>query len=197
MNGIEPSSSAWKAVALPLSYTREWQDQAHNALGSFCQNELNSRTIYPTTLGVVRPYHGINPRKTPRRRRHLRPPFPSKIDKSVLALAEPKRRRDKSHRRFVTSQPCLICGRHPSDPHHLCFAQPRALGVKVSDEFTVLLCRDHHRQLHEAGNEVAWWEALKTDALRTARQTKDRPTSPVKAQPKSNDDRKSRSLPTQ
>ena len=56
VNGIEPSSSAWKAVALPLSYTREWQDQAHNALGSFCQNELNSRTICPTTLGVVRPY---------------------------------------------------------------------------------------------------------------------------------------------
>ena len=37
------------------------------------------------------------------------------------------------------------------------FAQPRALGLKVSDEFTVPLCRGHHRQLHQAGNEVAWW----------------------------------------
>ena len=48
--------------------------------------------------------------------------------------------------------------RAPSDPHHLHFAQSRALGLKVSDEFTVPLCRDHHRQLHQAGNEVAWGE---------------------------------------
>ena len=92
-------------------------------------------------------------------------PSPGKIDKSVLALPEPKRRRDKSHLRFVASQPCLVCGRQPSDPHHLRFAQLRALGVKVSDEFTVPLCRGHHRQLHQAGNEIAWWEGLKIDAL--------------------------------
>ena len=97
-------------------------------------------------------------------------PSPAKIDKSVLALAEPKRRRDKSHLRFVASQPCLVCGRHPSDPHHLRFAQPRALGVKVSDEFTVPLCRGHHRQLHQAGNEITWWNTLKIDALPVARQ---------------------------
>jgi hypothetical protein len=92
-----------------------------------------------------------------------------KIDKSALALAEPKRRRDKAHLRFVASQPCVICGRHPSDPHHLRFAQPRALGVKVSDEFTVPLCRGHHRQLHQAGNEVSWWKSLNIDALPVAR----------------------------
>ena len=97
-------------------------------------------------------------------------PSPAKIDKSVLALAEPKRRRDKSHLRFVASQPCLVCGRQPSDPHHLRFAQPRALGVKVSDEFTVPLCRGHHRALHQTGNEAAWWEGLKIDALCLARQ---------------------------
>ena len=96
-------------------------------------------------------------------------PSPGKIDKSVLALAEPKRRRDKSHLRFVAAQPCLVCGRHPSDPHHLRFVQPRALGVKVSDEFTVPLCRGHHRQLHQAGNEVAWWQGFKIEALLVAR----------------------------
>jgi hypothetical protein len=37
------------------------------------------------------------------------------------------------------------------------FAQPRTLGRKVSDEFTVPLCRDHHRDLHRHGNEQAWW----------------------------------------
>ena len=94
---------------------------------------------------------------------------PGQIDKSVLAIAEPKRLRDKAHLRFVASQPCLVCGRQPSDPHHLRFAQPRALGLKVSDEFTVPLCRGHHRQLHQAGNEVTWWADLKINALEIAK----------------------------
>ena len=71
--------------------------------------------------------------------------------------------------RFVASQPCLVCGRQPSDPHHLRFAQPRALGLKVSDEFTVPLCRGHHRQLHQAGNAVAWWADLHINALEAAK----------------------------
>jgi len=95
--------------------------------------------------------------------------FPPKIDKSVLAIAEPKRLRDKVHLRFVASQPCLICGRQPSDPHHLRFAQPRALGLKVSDEFTVPLCRGHHGQLHQAGDEVVWWDNLKINVLEIAK----------------------------
>jgi Rad52/22 family double-strand break repair protein len=96
-------------------------------------------------------------------------PSAGKIDKSSLILAEPKRRRDRVHLRFVASQPCIVCGRHPSDPHHLRFAQPRALGVKVSDEFTVPLCRGHHRQLHQAGNEITWWKTLNIEALPAAR----------------------------
>jgi hypothetical protein len=78
------------------------------------------------------------------------------------------RMRDKAHLRFVASQPCLVCGRQPSDPHYLRFAQPRALGLKVSDEFTVPLCRGHHRQLHQAGNEVTWWERLTIKPLAVA-----------------------------
>ena len=95
--------------------------------------------------------------------------LPARIDKSVLAIAEPKRYRDKAHLRFVASQPCLICGRQPSDPHHLRFAQPRAIGLKVSDEFTVPLCRGHHRQLHQAGDEPAWWDNLDINALEFAK----------------------------
>ena len=89
----------------------------------------------------------------------------SRIDKSVLTHSEPKRHRDKTHLRFVGSHPCLVCGRQPSDAHHLRFAQPRALGMKVSDEFTVPLCREHHRQLHHAGNELAWWHNLSIKPL--------------------------------
>jgi DNA recombination protein Rad52 len=95
--------------------------------------------------------------------------IPRRIDKSQLAIAEPKRLRDKAHLKFVASQPCLICGRQPSDPHHLRFAQPRGSGLKVSDEFTVPLCRGHHRQLHQAGNEVTWWKNLHIDALAIAK----------------------------
>ena len=97
-------------------------------------------------------------------------PKQNKIDKSQLAVGEPKRLRDKAHLKFVASQPCLICGRSPSDPHHLRFAQPRAIGLKVSDEFTVPLCRGHHREPDQAGKETIWWESKNIDALKIARQ---------------------------
>jgi len=92
----------------------------------------------------------------------------AKIDKSQLAIPEPKRLRDRAHLKFVATQPCLVCGRQPSDPNHLRFAQPRAIGLKVSDEFTVPLCRGHHRQLHQAGNEEEWWKTFKVNALEIA-----------------------------
>ncbi len=82
------------------------------------------------------------------------------IDKSVLAISEPRRIRDKEHRKFVSAQACLVCGRQPSDAHHLRSAQPRALSRKVSDEFTVPLCRIHHREVHRGGNEAAWWNSF-------------------------------------
>ena len=91
------------------------------------------------------------------------------IDQGQLAIAKPKRLRDKAHLNFVASQACLICGRQPCDPHHLRFAEPRAIGLKVSDQFTVPLCRGHHRQLHQAGNEEAWWAQRNINALATAK----------------------------
>ena len=91
------------------------------------------------------------------------------IDKSALALPEPRRVRDKAHVRFVAKQPCLICGRQPSDAHHLRFAQARALGRKVSDEFTVPLCRGHHREVHRRGDETGWWKKAGIDPTVTAR----------------------------
>jgi hypothetical protein len=90
------------------------------------------------------------------------------VDKSGLALPEPRRVRDKVHVQFVSKQPCLICGRRPADPHHLRFAQRRALGRKVSDEFTVPLCRGHHRELHRGGNEAEWWKKSGVDPLAVA-----------------------------
>ena len=37
------------------------------------------------------------------------------IDKSVLTVAAPRRYRNREHLRYVAQQPCLVCGRKPSD----------------------------------------------------------------------------------
>jgi ERF superfamily len=106
------------------------------------------------------------------------------IDKSRLTHPEPRRFRDKEHVKFVAKQSCLICGRRPADAHHLRFAQHRALGRKVSDEFTVPLCRGHHRKAHHCGDEAAWWKNAGVDPTITARalwlETHPLPRSPDK-----------------
>jgi hypothetical protein len=86
-------------------------------------------------------------------------------EQTVNVICKPVRERDREHRRFVASQPCLICGRTPSDPHHIKFAEQRAMGRKVSDRFTVPICRLHHRELHRKGNERAWWQKHAIDPL--------------------------------
>jgi hypothetical protein len=91
------------------------------------------------------------------------------INKTVLTLAVPRRIRDRDHVKSVAKQPCLVCGRRPADAHHLRFAQSRALGRKVSDEFTVTLCRGHHREVHRSGDEAAWWDRAGIDPNFAAR----------------------------
>jgi hypothetical protein len=91
------------------------------------------------------------------------------IDKSVLAVAAPRRYRNRDHLRYIAQQACLVCGRKPSDPHHLRHVQPRALGRKASDEFAVPLCRSHHRAVHRAGDERAWWQNAGIDPVKVAR----------------------------
>jgi hypothetical protein len=108
------------------------------------------------------PAETVLPQPTPR-------PRANRIDKAVLSHPEPRRIRDREHVRFVAQQACLICGRKPSDAHHLRFAQSRALARKVSDEFTVPLCRGHHRELHRHGDEAAWWNRSGIDPTISAR----------------------------
>jgi hypothetical protein len=91
------------------------------------------------------------------------------VDKSQLSYPEPRRLRDREHVRFVAKQPCLVCGRTPSDSHHLRFVQRQALGRKVSDEYTVPLCRGHHRELHRRGDEATWWQKAGIDPTASAR----------------------------
>jgi hypothetical protein len=111
----------------------------------------------------------VGKRRKVKSRKLARQTDASEIDKSALSHPEPRRIRDREHVRFLTKQPCLVCGRIPSDPHHVRFAQHRALGRKVSDEFTVPLCRGHHREVHRCGNEAAWWQKAGLDPIAAAR----------------------------
>jgi hypothetical protein len=95
-------------------------------------------------------------------------PIASTASTQVTPLTKPARRRSKAHLALVASQSCLVCQRGPCDPHHLKMAQPQSLGRKVSDEFTVPLCRRHHRDLHRYCNERAWWQNQGIDPLPVA-----------------------------
>jgi hypothetical protein len=111
--------------------------------------------------------------KTPKLRKGLqiRP-----IGAENFPAMKPRRYRNMDHLKFISSQPCAVCGRQPCEAHHLRYAQPRALGRRVSDEFTVPLCRVHHRELHREGNERSWWNKVNIDpepmALRFWQQTR-------------------------
>jgi ERF superfamily len=117
--------------------------------------------------------HRTRPRRKPRRRLAV-------IDKTILALPTARRVRDREHVKAVAKQPCLVCGRRPADAHHLRFTQLPALGRKVSDEFTVPLCRGHHREVHRCGDEAAWWKKIGIDPTAAARMLwlKTRPLPP-------------------
>jgi hypothetical protein len=89
---------------------------------------------------------------------------------------KPRCCRNRNHLKFISNQPCTVCGRQPCEAHHLRYTQPRALGRRASDEFTVPLCRVHHRELHGEGNERSWWNKVNIDpepiALRFWQQTR-------------------------
>ena len=55
---------------------------------------------------------------------------------STAPSPKPNRQRDPAHLKFVAKHACLVCGRTPTQAHHVRFAQPRAMGKKVSDEWT-------------------------------------------------------------
>jgi ERF superfamily protein len=122
----------------------------------------------PQTRLAPAPRARRSPRRSNEGKAKTRPTIKA-VDKSLLTLPEPRRVRDREHVRSVARHPCLICGRRPSDAHHLRFAQSRALGRKASDEFTVPLCRGHHREVHRCGDEAAWWREAGIDPTVAAR----------------------------
>jgi len=167
---IVPSASAatdWAQRTLPIKNTlaevdaRQVEDAFAARLATYNDGTKSRGEDRLSKTGATRMRGGS--RHAPRKRSRA-------IDKAALTFPEPRRIRDKEHIRFVAKQPCLVCGRQPADAHHLRFAQHRALSRKVSDEFTVPLCRAHHREVHRCGDEAAWWQTAKINAMAAARE---------------------------
>jgi hypothetical protein len=135
------------------AFETKWAGLASDPAPVEQRPELEAADIRGATLGeATAEHHLVAPVINERN-----PPIPKTV-----------RHRNKEHLRFVRTQPCLICGKQPSDPHHLPFAQPRALGRRVSDEYTVPLCRAHHREAHRAAKEIAWWQSVGVAPLAVA-----------------------------
>jgi hypothetical protein len=79
------------------------------------------------------------------------------------------RERDNTHLAFIRSLRCCICGKPNPDPAHIRSANAiygkRETGgqEKASDKWTVPLCREHHDEQHDAGNELKWWASKRID----------------------------------
>ena len=137
------------------------------AVVAFWEANLDSFVLLPRATNGEDPVHAIGSALKNRVRALARSPkqpaatveseAESEAAPGPLLIPKEKRIRDKAHLAFVANEPCLVCGRKPAHAHHLRFAQPSALGLKVSDEYTVPLCNIHHDSLHQTGDERAWW----------------------------------------
>lgn len=69
-------------------------------------------------------------------------------------IEPPEPLRSKPYRKHVVDQTCAVCpGKPAEDPHHL---ERKGTAKKESDALCVPLCREHHRQLGEIGEETFW-----------------------------------------
>jgi ERF superfamily len=175
---LEPTASAAlrdKLIAelKELNSPDEAAQWAHRIMGS--KNRLKPKDAEQVELGFQLRLSTLTtespnaPESKLRTRRRRGRDRPMAINKTVLTLPAPRRVRDREHVKSVAKQPCLVCGRRPADAHHLRFAQAPALGRKVSDEFTVPLCRGHHREVHRYRDESVWWNKTGIDATAAAR----------------------------
>ena len=77
--------------------------------------------------------------------------------------------RSKSHMAYVASLPCIVCGWHEVQVHHLtCGREAKARGLKASDSATLPTCAPCHTALHARGDERAFWHALGIDPIAAA-----------------------------
>jgi hypothetical protein len=143
---VDPEALAtWAHRALPLK----------NQLAT--KDAQTVEAAFAGRLNQIEESEPLPPSKSQKANHGRKPPQTDPGDQAVT-ISKPVRERDRDHLRFVAAQPCLVCGRIPSDAHHIKFAEQGAMGRKVGDRFTVPICRLHHRELHRRGNERAWWQ---------------------------------------
>jgi hypothetical protein len=175
---LEPKASAEKRDQLitelnKLNSAEEAANWAHRVLSAknnlMADDAKHVEDAFRAHLASISAAGRLTTEDAERTRRSRRRQRASAVDKTALTLPVLRRIRDRDHVKSVAKQPCLVCGRRPADAHHLRFAQSPALGRKVSDEFTVPLCRGHHREVHRSGDEAAWWQKAGIDPTVTAR----------------------------
>ena len=60
--------------------------------------------------------------------------------------------RSREYLDYVRGLPCAVCGGQ-AEPHHWRKDSDGGTGLKPSDCFCVPLCREHHREAHQHGDE--------------------------------------------
>ncbi|MBR0826160.1 DUF968 domain-containing protein [Bradyrhizobium manausense] len=159
---------SWAMASLPLKNTLQEPDARRVETAYQAKLEDAARPTDQSAVLDREPSLPAAPLAAADAEAMLQPALPAAPETGFAHPKEPPRKRSKAHLLFVREQPCLVCQQTPCDAHHLKFAQPRALGRKVSDEFTVPLCRAHHEELHRHGNERAWWTSLQIAPLPVA-----------------------------
>ncbi len=87
----------------------------------------------------------------------------------MISNFKTERVRDKKYLAHVRQLPCLACRTHwCGDAHHITYAEPNAMGMKVGDNWVVPLCRSCHQMLHANGNERKYWEIVDRDPIEWA-----------------------------
>lgn len=81
-----------------------------------------------------------------------------------------KRVRSKAYIKTLQGKPCLVC-KQEAEAHHVRFAEPSAMGMKVGDNWCVPLCHTCHMQLHAFGDERTWWDLQGIEPLKWAKKS--------------------------
>jgi hypothetical protein len=120
---------------------------AHRALP--LKNQLSTADVEAAFAARLSQFRESAPTSTPENRKENEPsrqqPRSKPGSRDVTVIGKPVRERDREHLKFVAAQPCLVCGRTPSDPHHIKFAEQRAIGRDrsiVSNRRTTKIVRD-------------------------------------------------------
>jgi len=64
--------------------------------------------------------------------------------------------RSEKYKKFIRNKPCLLCGQ-PAVAHHESSLGNSGMGLKISDNYCIPLCPQHHEERHRLGVKT-WCE---------------------------------------